>query len=94
MFVRASMIFAILFIISQARVKASTSCGDGTARCCEEVRSINKRRDTFALTRVVKDSSQPGSVNDEECQSYSEPCNSGYLASCCYIVSPMVSDMI
>ncbi|KAG2124967.1 hypothetical protein BD769DRAFT_856583 [Suillus cothurnatus] len=71
MFVRASMIFAILFIISQARVKASTSCGDGTARCCEE------------------DSSQPGSVNDEECQSYSEPCNSGYLASCCYIVSPM-----
>ncbi|KAG2124964.1 hypothetical protein BD769DRAFT_856281 [Suillus cothurnatus] len=72
MFIRAFIGFAILLLVSQASVGASTNptnCGEGTARCCEE------------------DSSQPGSVNDEQCQSYSEPCASGYMPACCYIVS-------
>ncbi|KAG2119999.1 hypothetical protein BD769DRAFT_1025597 [Suillus cothurnatus] len=72
MFIRTFIGFAILLLVSQASVGASTSpanCGEGTARCCEE------------------DSSQPGSVNDEQCQSYSEPCATGYMPACCYIVS-------
>ncbi|KAG2753908.1 hypothetical protein P692DRAFT_20771565 [Suillus brevipes Sb2] len=72
MFTRASVISAILLLISQASVKASTNstdCVGGTALCCEE------------------DSSDLGNVNDEDCQSYSEPCASGYIAACCYTVS-------
>ncbi|KAG1860067.1 hypothetical protein F4604DRAFT_1145429 [Suillus subluteus] len=72
MFVRASIVFAILLLVLQASVKASTNstnCGQGTALCCEE------------------DTSEPGSVNDEECRTYSEPCESGYLAACCYTVT-------
>jgi hypothetical protein len=96
MFIRASIGFAILFLVSQASVRASTnstSCGQGTARCCEEVRSVDNQRDTFALTCVVQDSYEPGSINDEQCQSYSEPCSSGYMPACCYITS-VVSDTI
>ncbi|KAG2038277.1 hypothetical protein BDR03DRAFT_1009973 [Suillus americanus] len=72
MFVRASIVFAILLLVSQASVKASTNstdCGQGTARCCEE------------------DPSEMDSVDDEQCQSYSEPCASGYVPVCCYIIS-------
>ncbi|KAG2368322.1 hypothetical protein BDR07DRAFT_1391084 [Suillus spraguei] len=72
MFVRLSIVFAILLFVSQVSAKASTNsinCGSGTALCCEE------------------DSSQLGNVNDEECQSYSQPCASGYIAACCYTVS-------
>ncbi|KAG1772850.1 hypothetical protein EV702DRAFT_1132680 [Suillus placidus] len=74
MFTRASVVFAILLLVSQASVKATTNstgnCGQGTARCCE------------------KDSSAAGNVNDEQCQSYSEPCaTSGYIAACCYTIT-------
>ncbi|KAG1776100.1 hypothetical protein EV702DRAFT_1269134 [Suillus placidus] len=72
MFIRASVVFAILLLVSQATVKATTNltgnCGQGTARCCET------------------DSSDPGNVNDEQCKSYSEPCASGYVAACCYTI--------
>ncbi|KAG2038288.1 hypothetical protein BDR03DRAFT_311890 [Suillus americanus] len=74
MFVRAFIFFAILLLVSQACVKASTNstdCGQGTARCCEE------------------NSSELGSVDDERCQGYSEPCANGYLVVCCYTVSSM-----
>jgi hypothetical protein len=96
MFIRTFIGFAILLLVSQASVGASTNptnCGEGTARCCEEVRSVDNQRDIFALTCVVKDSSRPGSVNDEQCQSYSVPCASGYMPACCYIVSSVVSDI-
>ncbi|KAG1805917.1 hypothetical protein EV424DRAFT_256075 [Suillus variegatus] len=37
----------------------------------------------------IEDRSQLGNVNDDACQSYSENCLSGYLPSCCYIVTNM-----
>ncbi|KAG2337087.1 hypothetical protein BDR05DRAFT_970616 [Suillus weaverae] len=36
---------------------------------------------------LQKDSSNPGYVNDEQCQSYSGNCSSGYVSSCCYTVT-------
>ncbi|KIK38031.1 hypothetical protein CY34DRAFT_809789 [Suillus luteus UH-Slu-Lm8-n1] len=53
--------------------------------------SVVKARLVAALQ---KESSELGNVNDEECQSYSDPCPSGYLASCCYTVPNVVSAMI
>jgi hypothetical protein len=97
MFVRASVVFAILLLVSLASVKASTNstdCGQGTALCCAVVRSISEWRNTFALTCVIKDSSDLDDVDDEQCESYSEPCATGYLAVCCYAISSVVSDMI
>ncbi|KAG1741288.1 hypothetical protein EDB19DRAFT_1705160, partial [Suillus lakei] len=97
MFVRAFTVSVILLLVSQASVKASTNstdCGQGTARCCEEVRGINEWRNTLVLTCVGKDSSDLGEVNDEQCQSYSNPCASGYIAACCYTISSVVSATI
>lgn len=48
----------------------------------------------LCLPALQKESSELGNVNDEECQSYSDPCPSGYLASCCYTVPNIVSAMI
>lgn len=97
MFVRVFLFSAILLLCLQASVNASndsTDCGSGTIRCCQEVREINTWRNTFVLTCIVKDPSQPGNVNDEECQSYAETCASGYLAACCYTVPNLVSAAI
>ncbi|KAG2753910.1 hypothetical protein P692DRAFT_20721927 [Suillus brevipes Sb2] len=89
MFVRAFVIFAILRLISQASVKAatnSTDCSGGTALCCAVVRSFNEWRNIFALTCIIKDSSDLDDVNDEQCDSFSDPCETGYIAVCCYAI--------
>ncbi|KAG1897531.1 uncharacterized protein F5891DRAFT_520924 [Suillus fuscotomentosus] len=40
-----------------------------------------------SLACCMEDQSQPGSVNDEQCQDYSGSCcPSNYLPSCCYTV--------
>ncbi|KAG1840922.1 hypothetical protein DFJ58DRAFT_916601 [Suillus subalutaceus] len=74
MFARVFLLSVILLLllVSQATVKASTS----STEC-----------DGGIARCCEEDSSQWGNVNDEECRSYSEPCESGYLASCCYTIS-------
>ncbi|KAG2120007.1 hypothetical protein BD769DRAFT_1025905 [Suillus cothurnatus] len=74
MFVCASVVFPFLLLVSQASVKASSN-------------STNCGQGTARCCE--EDSSQPGSVNDEQCQSYSEPCASGYMPACCYTISSM-----
>lgn len=47
---------------------------------------------TVKLVAVFqKDSSDPGYVNDEQCQSYSGYCTSGYVKSCCYTVTVSIA---
>jgi hypothetical protein len=94
MFVRVFLVSVIMLLISQVSVMASTQCGQGTARYCQEVSRADERRNIFMLTCVAKETSQLGNVNDEACQSYSDPCPSGYLSSCCYTVPDIVSAMI
>lgn len=71
MFVRVFLVSVILLLISQVSVKASTD----STQCGEGTARC-----------CQEESSELGNVNDEECQSYSDPCPSGYLASCCYTV--------
>ncbi|KAG2108303.1 hypothetical protein BD769DRAFT_1392750 [Suillus cothurnatus] len=71
MFVRVFLFSIILLLVSQACVRASTN----SSQCSSGTARC-----------CEEDSSQPGKVNDEECRDYSEPCESGYLTSCCYIV--------
>ncbi|KAG2078808.1 hypothetical protein BDR04DRAFT_1085727 [Suillus decipiens] len=72
MFVRLFIVFAILLLVSQVSAEASTN-------------SIDCGPGTARCCE--EDSSQPGNVNDEECQSYSQPCASNYVAACCYTIS-------
>ncbi|KIK40990.1 hypothetical protein CY34DRAFT_237300 [Suillus luteus UH-Slu-Lm8-n1] len=72
MFVRAFVIFAILLLISQASVKAATNSTDCSGGT--------------ALCCAV-DSSDLDDVNDEQCDSFSDPCETGYIAVCCYAIA-------
>lgn len=42
------------------------------------------------VATLQQDSSDPGYVDDEQCQSYSGNCTSGYVISCCYTVAVSV----
>ncbi|KAG1850219.1 hypothetical protein DFJ58DRAFT_842492 [Suillus subalutaceus] len=77
MFVRAYIFFIIFLLISQATA-ASVKASTNSTKCGQGTARC-----------CEEDSSAAGDVNDEECQSYSEPCASGYTAACCYTVSSM-----
>ncbi|KAG1805924.1 hypothetical protein EV424DRAFT_256671 [Suillus variegatus] len=79
MFVRVFLFSAILLLCLQASVNASNDSTD-----CG----------SGTIRCCQEDPSQPGNVNDEECQSYAETCASGYLAACCYTVPNLVSAAI
>ncbi|KAG2752625.1 hypothetical protein P692DRAFT_20830111 [Suillus brevipes Sb2] len=79
MFVRVFLVSVILLLISQVSVMASTD----STQCGQGTARC-----------CQEETSQLGNVNDEACQSYSDPCPSGYLSSCCYTVPDIVSAMI
>lgn len=77
MFIPAFMGFSLFLLVSQASsVKAATN-----TMCGQGV----------ALC-CEKDPSAIGQVNDEACQSYSDPCADGYVPSCCNTESLLLED--
>ncbi|KAG1817659.1 uncharacterized protein BJ212DRAFT_1349959 [Suillus subaureus] len=77
MFARILTISVIFLLISQAYVMAAVIRSSSNSTSCGD-----------GEARCCKeDSSDPGYVNDEQCESYSENCTSGYVASCCYTVT-------
>ncbi|KAG1772849.1 hypothetical protein EV702DRAFT_1132665 [Suillus placidus] len=77
MFVRIFTISVIFLLLSQANVMAAVIMTSSNSTSCGN-----------GQARCCKeDSSNPGYVNDEECQSYSGNCSSGYISSCCYTIT-------
>ncbi|KAJ8586065.1 hypothetical protein M405DRAFT_378625 [Rhizopogon salebrosus TDB-379] len=73
MFVRISTVSAIFLLLSQASVMASPVSTESTDCSGNGVARC-----------CAEDSEQSGGVDCEKCESYSDNCASGYIASCCY----------
>ncbi|KAG2129185.1 uncharacterized protein EDB93DRAFT_141869 [Suillus bovinus] len=81
MFVRIFTISVISLLLSQVYAMAAVDTTSSSSPIsCD---------DDGELHCCMKDSSKLGDVDDEQCQNYSENCSSGYVPSCCYIVTDL-----
>lgn len=77
MFARIFTISVIFLLLFQVYVMAAVIRSSSNSTSCGD-----------GETRCCEeDSSDPGYVDDEQCQSYSGNCTSGYVISCCYTVA-------
>ncbi|KAG2141425.1 uncharacterized protein EDB93DRAFT_635100 [Suillus bovinus] len=86
MFVRFFTIFVIFLLFSKAYVMAAVMTA------VQNTTSSNSTSCGDGERRCcMEDSSLPGNVNDEECQSCSGNCSNGYVPSCCYVDAKLMN---
>ncbi|KAG1741289.1 hypothetical protein EDB19DRAFT_718900 [Suillus lakei] len=81
MFARNFTISVIFLLLSQVYVMAAVIMTSSNSTSCGDGEA----------RCCMEDSSDPGYVDDEQCESYSGSCSSGYVASCCYTVTVSVT---
>ncbi|KAG2120002.1 hypothetical protein BD769DRAFT_1481626 [Suillus cothurnatus] len=81
MFVRIFTLFLTFLFLCQAHVMATAIMTSSNSTSCGD-----------GQTRCCKEElSDLGSVDDEQCQSFSGKCSSGYVTSCCHTVAVNVT---